>query len=447
MSTFDGRTATEAEIVDRAAAMPGRSFAELATVPGLSEASSPHTKGRVGVAAEAYFGMEADGLPEPDFRSAGIELKTVPLRPRNDEVLVKERAFISMIDYHRLVDEDWATASVRRKLSRILFVYYDWRPRAPLGELVVSDVVLWSPTPELMTAFGQDWRAVRDLVRAGRASEISESHGSVLVAATKGPGGPPSRTQPYSSELARQRAWALKPAFLRALLEDHRSGSKWVYEVATTLESRVVAVMRRFAGRRLADVEQELGMPSSRSKHRASLVFRRAVSMWAGTSHRELLDAGIDLRVVQTDGSLMPYESLSFPAFRYQELIREDWESSELMSRLDRFIYVPIVGGKGLESAGDCVIQPAFSWVPPQADLDVMEQEWTEFRDEIRAGKALELTPASRTRVLHVRPKGKDGLDTDPAPGVGPVVKKCFWFNRSYVAEVLRSGVPSGRNV
>lgn len=69
-----------------------------------------------------------------------------------------------------------------------------------------------------------------------------------------------------------------------------------------------------------------------------------------------------------------------------------------------------------------------------------MSREWTMFRDEIEAGKALRLTPASRTRYLHVRPKGRTALDTDPAPHVGPVVKKCFWFNRDFVAHILRGG-------
>ena len=67
------------------------------------------------------------------------------------------------------------------------------------------------------------------------------------------------------------------------------------------------------------------------------------------------------------------------------------------------------------------------------------------FRDEIEAGKALDLTPASRTQFIHVRPKGRTALDTDPAPGIGPVVKKCFWFNRDFVAEILRRGPGDAR--
>ena len=168
----------------------------------------------------------------------------MPLRPRDDKILVKERVFISALDYHALETEASATASVRRKLSRILFVYYDWLPSAPLGDLFVSDVALWEPSGELLGVFEADWNAVRRLVRQGRAHEISESLGSVLVAATKGPGGPPSRTQPNSTELARRRAWALKPALVRGILEEHRSGRRLGVEVKTTLESGVVSALR-----------------------------------------------------------------------------------------------------------------------------------------------------------------------------------------------------------
>ncbi len=447
MNGFDGRLASAPEILDRASLMPGRSFGELVSMSGLSDQSSPHTKGRVGEAAETFFGMEVDNLPEPDFRAAGIELKTVPLRPRQDELLVKERVYISMIDYHALADETWETASVRRKLGRILFVYYDWLPNAPLGDLRVADVVLWEPSAELMQVFEADWRRVHRFVQEGRAHEVSEGNGRLLVAATKGPGGPPSKSQPHSDTLARQRAWALRPAFLRSILESHRAGPRVAIEISTTLEDRALGALSRLAGKRVKDVEAELRMPASRAKHRAALVFQRAVSTWAGSTHSDLLEAGVDFRVVQADPSLKPYESLSFPAFRYQELVREDWEESELLSRMDRFLFVPVVGGQGLAEVGDCVVQTPFGWHPTEADLDQMEVEWTMFRDEIAAGKALSLTPRTETRRLHVRPKGKDGLDTDPAPVVGPAVRKCFWFNLEFVADILRTGArtaPSG---
>ena len=62
MQTFDGRTATEAQIMERAQSMPGRSFGQLVSMAGLADESSRHTKGRVGAAVEAFFGMRADNL-------------------------------------------------------------------------------------------------------------------------------------------------------------------------------------------------------------------------------------------------------------------------------------------------------------------------------------------------------------------------------------------------
>jgi DNA mismatch repair protein MutH len=437
---FDGRTASAAQIMKWASQMPGHSLGALVSASGLDRESSPHTKGSVGAAVEAYFGLPPDSAAEPDFRAAGMELKTVPLRPREDELAIKERVYITMIDYHSLATEHWSSATIRRKLGHILFVYYQWLPTALLNELVVTDVAEWRPGDDVTRTFEADWRAVQQLVIAGRAQDISERLGVALVAATKGPGGPPSRSQPFSPVPAAQRAWALKPAFLKGVLEQHRGRSTRVFEVTTTLEDRAFRALAGRAGRRIVDVETDLGLAPSGAKHRAARVIERLVGRDALISRADLAGAGVDLRVVQVDDSMMPYEALSFPAFRYQELIREDWEESELLSRLDRFMFVPIVGHRGLAAVGSCVIRPPIRWAPTEDELCGMAREWTMFRDEIAVGKALRLTPASRTHYLHVRPKGRTALDTDPAPHVGPVVKKCFWFNRAFVARILRSG-------
>jgi DNA mismatch repair protein MutH len=440
-SGFDGRGASKAEILTRARRMPGHTIADLVSHVGLDQESSRTTKGTVGAAIEAYFGMRADSLPEPDFRAAGIELKSVPLRPREGEIAVKERTFITSIDYVALAQEEWNSATVRRKLDQILFVYYDWLPQAPLGELAVTDVVMWEPNSDMLDVFEADWLSVRDLVRQGRAEGISESQGTTLVAATKGPGGPPDRRQPYSKVLASRRSWALRPAFVRSILEQERAGRQVVFEISTTVADKALQRLRQLVGSTISEVESSLGRAPTAAKHRAKLVVDAALAAHHGPTNADLAAVGVDLRVVHVDVTRMPYEALSFPVFRYQELIREDWAESELLSRLDKFILVPVIAAKGLGSVGAGVIQSPVLWSPSESDLEGMAREWTMFRDEIEAGKARALTPASLTDYIHVRPKGKDSLDTDPAPIVGPVVKKCFWLNRDLVARILRDAV------
>jgi DNA mismatch repair protein MutH len=89
------------------------------------------------------------------------------------------------------------------------------------------------------------------------------------------------------------------------------------------------------------------------------------------------------------------------------------------------------------------VIRPPTLWKPSPVELDPLRAEWVKFRDEIRAGRADRLPPASTTRMIHVRPHARDSKDTEEAPGVGPVVKKSFWLNREFVAQLIQDSMGS----
>src|SRR5207245_2698374 len=78
------------------------------------------TRGDVGGQIERAFGLATSGAAEPDFATAGIELKSVPLRRTGMTWRTKERTTISMIDYVAVGHEpDWEHASVRKKLQKI----------------------------------------------------------------------------------------------------------------------------------------------------------------------------------------------------------------------------------------------------------------------------------------------------------------------------------------
>ncbi len=198
-----------------------------------------------------------------------------------------------------------------------------------------------------MRVFKTDWLAVQALIRQGRAEYISESQGVALVAATKGAGGPPDRSQPYSPVLASRRAWALRPAFLRAM---RRVRARWLASgrrVATTLGDRALSALARYVGARIRDVESDAGRihrwpsteptPSSKRLYRDGAL--TAASSVTPASTCELY------RPTNPCGRMRRSRSRRSS---YQELIREDWDQSELLSRLDHFLFVPIVGGKSL---------------------------------------------------------------------------------------------------
>lgn len=445
---FDYRNATSAEIQERARELIGKTLSEVAQQPALPTVSTAHTKGFVGGAIERFFGIPPNSLAAADFPGAGVELKTVPVVKRGSERFIKERTAVSLIDYVALADETWAQATVRKKLSSILFVFYEWSPDVDIRRFPVIAVSLWSPDAETWVFLEADWGAVRDRVMHAEAHLISEADGRILGAATKSATGLSRRRQPFSKELAKPRAWALKPGFTRSIFLEAVHPAQPVeslidnLDVARPLEFErdVLQHFERFVGRRLGGVASELGMPHSRAKAWTAGVVRRALGVRDPASRiREFAQQGIEIKVVPVNAEARPHEATSFPSMRYREIVQEEWEDSDLLARLNRILFVPLLRPLKAVPQADSNIQRPFFWSPSPEELDGIRLEWEMYRNEIAGEKAARLTPASRTRYIHVRPKARNHADTDLAPGVGPVIKKCFWLNRPFVQTLILS--------
>ena len=149
---------------------------------------------------------------------------------------------------------------------------------------------------------------------------------------------------------------------------------------------------------------------------------------------------GLTPRIARVRDDLMPYEALSFPAFRYHSLLEETWEDSDLLARIEYMLLVPVHGQTKGTPQKNCTLGMPVFWRPSAAELDLIRREWEIFRLEIRDGRADRLTPASQTQAIHVRPHSRDARDTDDAPGLGPVIKKSFWLNKPFVRDILRAG-------
>jgi len=107
------------------------------------------------------------------------------------------------------------------------------------------------------------------------------------------------------------------------------------------------------------------------------------------------------------------------------------------LARLNRLLIVPIAGGKRETPFESCILRTPFFWSPSDRQLESIAREWAMFQTEIKNGSAAELTPASQTSFIHVRPHSRNRADTDMAPIVGPVVKKSFWLNQDFLAALI----------
>lgn len=87
----------------------------------------PNTsKGSVGRLVERWFGIDANSDTGPDLASAGIEIKSVPMRQAKRELRSKERTSITMIDYHRVAVGPFGGTPLDLKARLTLYVFLTW---------------------------------------------------------------------------------------------------------------------------------------------------------------------------------------------------------------------------------------------------------------------------------------------------------------------------------
>ena len=438
MQGFDYKTATEEAVLERAALLEGM---RLGDIPGARFVAEDPRQGRqeAGHAVEAWFGIPPNPMAAPDFPAAGIELKVVPLLTTERGLRVKERTVISLIDYNALVAETWATASVRKKL-RILFVFFEHLRGHPKGEFPVHSILLWEPEGAVEEQIHNDWETVRGKVEAGLAHELSEADGRILGPCTKGATSASLRSQPFISQPAMSRAFALKPSFTFALYVEPVEKELDSAELAENASLDLLRQrFRRFVGRTIDDVASELSIRPSLSKSYAANVIHAAVAASSPLARAEFEQIGPTVRMTRVDTDMYPYEAVSFPAFRQLELVEEDWQDSTLLALLEHMLIVPTFGRTRETLPGDCVVRDPAYWSPTVDELRTIEEEWTTFRDLIARGRADSLPTESQTTAIHVRPHGKDSTDRDPTPGGGSQTRKSFWLNRRFVQSLLEA--------
>jgi DNA mismatch repair endonuclease MutH len=402
-------------------------------------ASTDPGRGRqeVGHAVEAWFGIAPNPMQAPDFPGAAIELKTVPLVLGTRGLRVKERTVVSLIDFVTLAGETWETASVRKKL-RILFVFFEHLRGRPKKDYPIHSVVLWTPSDEIEDQIRRDWEAVHEKVLAGRAHELSEADGRILGPCTKGADSSVLRAQPFSNQFAKSRAFALKPSFTFALYVEPAAAPLAPERIAESAsQDELQRKFRRFIGRTVGEVARELEVKASVAKNYAAWVVMKAVLDASPLPASEFKLVGPTVRVPRVGPDLLPYEAVSFPAFRHMELAEETWEDSALLSYVEHMLIAPILGAAKETQPDACVIQEPVYWRPTAEQLELIETEWTRFRDLVAAGKADSLPRESQTSAIHVRPHAQDSTDRDPTPGGGSQMKKSFWLNKRFVQQIL----------
>lgn len=432
-------------IIKFASRLKGHALRELTTEKGsFGIETVSKSKGTFGTALEElYFHIHPGNEGgTPDFKEAGLELKSCPTLRKNDRLVAKERLVLSLINYDKIIDEEWTTSTFIKKNGKMLLVFYLHEENMAAIELKVVLTGEWSFPTEDLLIIKSDWERIKAKVKAGKADELSEGDTLYLRACTKDSFSRAIRSQPMSTKKAKQRAYSLRPTYVDSIIErlQQRDAEELKNSIVKnpeelvhkTFEQLVEDKFRPYLGKSIEMIVKELEIPyESKAKNYNALVTKRILGVDDKAIEFEKADITVRSIMLNENGGLK--ESISFPAFDYSMLaVESDWEESSVKEMFERRFFFVIYQ---MRPEGVKELRKVMFWSIPYKDLLKVKEVWAETTERIRQHRYENLPKMSENFVSHIRPHGRNAQDKVVAPDGSMVKKQCFWLNAKYIAK------------
>ena len=446
---IDRKYKTKEEVLSRGREAIGMTFREMDQTHRLGIG-----KGAVGsVVEESWFGYNVNSDTEPDFAEAGVELKVTPYLKTRKGIRAKERLVCNIINYMEEYKKTLHSSSFWKKCNTMLIMSYEHIDDVDKGDFTIDEAVLFSFPVEDMLIIEQDWECIISKVREGKAHEISEGDTLYLGACTKGATAASSlRQQPFSATLAKQRAYSLKQSYMTYIFNSYIFGEQadeHIIKDPTILlnkcfEDYIFEQIVPYIGWSQMALMCEFDIESGPKNVNEIILARMLDVRGKITATDEFQKANIIPKTIRIQRNGRIKESMSFPGFRFLDIIQEEWEDSSLKNYLEPSKFLFVIFKENV--AGDYVFERVKFWNIPADDLDEVRKVWECTVQTIRDGVKLEhdgyvtrnnLPKQSENRVAHVRPHARDASDTYPLPDGREMTKQCFWFNNSYVSSII----------
>ena len=325
---------------------------EKETEYGSSDISeTKRNKGNLGqIIEERFFHYACNSDSRADFYEAGVELKVTPYRiNQNGSLSAKERLILTMIDYFEVVNEPFEESHFWNKSKLILLVYYLYMKEIKYNlDYKIGYARLFTPPEQDMIIIRHDYEVIVAKIKAGKAHELSEGDTLYLGAAPKAATSQDRRKQPFSDVPAKPRAFAYKNSYMTYVLNNYIVPGKVTYEpiiqsgTVESFEDYVAEKISRYCNWTIKDLCSEFCIEiEKKPKNLEAMIAYRILGI-KGNHAEEFEKANVVVKTVRIGKNNRIKESMSFPTFRFKELLEEDWENSEFGNYLreTRFLFV-----------------------------------------------------------------------------------------------------------
>lgn len=443
-------------IMEYAEGLIGKTFGEIDKNERLGDNRG---KGNLGqVVEESYFGYDINSRAEADFSHVGVELKVTPFKVnKNKTISAKERLVLNIINYMEEYKKDFYESSFWQKNNKLLLVFYQWKKELDKKDYVVKDIMLHEFSEEDLVIIKDDWNTIVNKIKEGKAHELSEGDTNYLAACSKGANRNSVRMQPFSNELAMQRAYSLKSSYMTSLIrkrlgvEDEKVVSI-LKGTKMTIEQLLESKFKKFYGKSIDDICKELNVEiyaenGKLPKNYVQIIVSRILGLTTNDLNKieEFSKANIKFKTIRIEKNGKIKEHMSFPTFKYKEIIQEDWYNSILRNLFEGQKYLFVIFK--YDENDVLRLDKIKLWNMPISVLDTyIKDTWEEtvrvikegVKIEVKGKKTYDNLPGPKFNgICHTRPHAINSDDTYELPDGRRHVKKCFWLDRNYILEVI----------
>ncbi len=417
-----------------------------------------------------FFNYPINSDPGPDFKEAGLELKGTGLkRLASGELQIKERLVCDMIDYTTVVNQSFEDSLFYIKCQIMLLIFYLYEKDVSKWDLRFIYTVLWKFPEKDLIIIKHDFDTIVEKIRKGEAHLLSEGDTIYLGACRKGQSDDKPRKQPFSDIPAEKRAFSLKTAYMRTVLEyikKQKSTAVSNIDIGNdraelvsikdlkecSFEEVILKRFKPYIGLDYLEICNALGIAPSHAKNRLAIIANliasggnRDLEKGDVNNSEEFQKSGIRLKTLTSFSNGRIKEDTSFENIDYEEISSNtEWIDSRLYEIFtSRFLFVQFQQPEGESqkefNLNKLQLRKAFFWTMPPEDINTAERYWENIRTHVIRN---EIAPEyfwnkGRHEKFHVRPKARNASDLTHNPNGGMVRKYCYWFNSEYVTDII----------
>lgn len=434
-------------------------------------------KGGLGqLVEELFFKYDINSKQEADFAFVNAELKCTPLKKsaKNKDLLIKERLVCSMINYTEDWDKSFEESHFYKKCLVMLIMFYLHQTGVSKLDLHFLFAVLWKIPEKDLIIIRQDYEKIIKKIRDGKADTLSEGDTMYLGACRKGQKQDSLMAQHGSDVPAPRRAWSLKTAYMRIVLDEVKKnnvdGAYCNYDIVPTNLEELISVnelrqyssfddalkgrFRPYLGQTYTNICEKLGINPITAKSKYFIIANAIASIKKignVNMSEEFVKSGLTMKTIRISKNGNIKESMSFENIDYQEMYDcEEWTDSRLYELFtSRFLFVIYKETDYVLQLPNGKTEPEFKldkvafWTMSQDDLKVAKKYWENIRDCVKCNH---ISPEyfwniKDKRQFHVRPKASLAKDMVESPNGTKVKKYCYWFNAQYVKNIIENEI------